>query len=166
MKELGSYLRRTRIENGVNLEEAADDMNISVTQLESIESGNTRAFKDVYKLKQQIKMYAKYLGLNPDKVIDEFNEFLFEHTSKISLDDIRIAREKEESKEQENKIKSPYTIEHKRKINIWPIVGIVGGILILITIITILVVHHVSKTSPRTSELKNIIKVNEVGGLI
>ena len=101
MKELGSYLRRTRIENGVNLEEAADDMNISVTQLENIESGNTRAFKDVYKLKQQIKMYAKYLGLNPDKVIDEFNEFLFEHTSKISLDDIRIAREKEESKEQE-----------------------------------------------------------------
>ena len=164
MKELGSYLRRTRIENGVNLEEAADDMNISVTQLENIESGNTRAFKDVYKLKQQIKMYAKYLGLNPDKVIDEFNEFLFEHTSKISLDDIRIAREKEESKE--HKIKSPYTIEHKRKINIWPIVGIVGGILILITIITILVVHHVSKTSPRTSELKNIIKVNEVGGLI
>ena len=47
MKELGSYLRRTRIENGVNLEEAADDMNISVTQLENIESGNTRAFKDV-----------------------------------------------------------------------------------------------------------------------
>ena len=86
MKELGSYLRRTRIENGVNLEEAADDMNISVTQLENIESGNTRAFKDVYKLKQQIKMYAKYLGLNPDKVIDAFNEFLFEHTSKISLE--------------------------------------------------------------------------------
>ena len=86
--------------------------------------------------------------------------------SSMNLDDIRIAREKEESKEQENKIKSPYTIEHKRKINIWPIVGIVGGILILITIITILVVHHVSKTSPRTSELKNIIKVNEVGGLI
>ena len=26
MKELGSYLRRTRIENGVNLEEAADDI--------------------------------------------------------------------------------------------------------------------------------------------
>ena len=97
MKELGSYLRRTRIENGVNLEEAADDMNISVTQLENIESGNTRAFKDVYKLKQQIKMYAKYLGLNPDKVIDEFNEYLFEHTSKISLDDIMEAKKKKES---------------------------------------------------------------------
>ena len=166
MKELGEYLKRTRISNGVSLTEACEDLEFSTSHLENIESGNTRAFKDVYKLKQQIKMYAKYLGLNPDKVIDEFNEFLFEHTSKISLEDIRIAREKEESKEQENKIKSPYTIEHKRKINIWPIVGIVGGILILITIITILVVHHVSKTSPRTSELKNIIKVNEVGGLI
>ena len=74
MKELGSYLRRTRIENGVNIEEAAQDMNISVTLLENIEDGNTRAFKDVYKLKQHIRFYAKYLGLDPEKVADELME--------------------------------------------------------------------------------------------
>ena len=118
MKELGSYLRRTRIENGVNLEEAAQDMNIPVTLLENIEDGNTRAFKDVYKLKQHIKFYAKYLGLDSEKIIEEFNDFLFEHTSKISLEDIKKARLKAESSEEKSKIKSPYTIERKEKINV------------------------------------------------
>ena len=30
-----------------------------------------------------LKSDAKYLGLNSDKVLDEFNNFLFQHTSKI-----------------------------------------------------------------------------------
>ena len=162
MKELGGYLKRTRIENGVNLEEAADDMNISVTQLENIESGNTRAFKDIYKLKQYIKVYAKYLGLNPDKIIDEFNDFLFEHTSQISLDDIKEAKEKQEQEETKNKIKSPYTIEHKRKINWWPIIGFISSFLLIIAIIVCIIVHNITKPTPRTSELKNINIKDEV----
>lgn len=88
MKELGEYLKHTRISNGVSME-AAEDLELSTSQLENIENGNVRAFKDVYGLKQYIYQYAKYLGLNPEKVVDEFNGFLFEHTSKISLDDIK-----------------------------------------------------------------------------
>ena len=88
MKELGEYLRSTRLDNGVSIDEAAEDLDLSVSQLENIEKGNVRAFKDVYGLKQYVRQYAKYLGLDPEKVIDEFNEFLFEHTSKISLEDI------------------------------------------------------------------------------
>lgn len=114
MKELGAYLKETRINNGVDLEEAAIDNNLSTSQLENIESGNIRAFKDVYKLKEYIKNYSKYLGLDPAEVADEFNEFLFEHTSKISLDDILEAKKKIEEKE-ENRIKSPYTKEYKQK---------------------------------------------------
>ena len=88
MKELGEYLKRTRISNGVSLTEACEDLEFSTSHLENIESGNVRAFKDVYELKEDIKVYAKYLGLDSEKVIDEFNNFLFQHTSKISLDDI------------------------------------------------------------------------------
>ena len=98
MKELGDYLKRTRISNGVSLAEAAEDLDLSTVQLENIESGNIKAFKDVYDLKEDVRQYAKYLGLNPEKVIDEFNGFLFEHTSKISLDDIKMARKKMEEK--------------------------------------------------------------------
>ena len=106
MKELGAYLKETRINNGVDIEEAAADNNLSTSQLENIESGNVRAFKDVYKLKEYIRNYSKYLGLDPTEVADEFNDFLFEHTSKISLEDILEAKKKIEEKE-ENKIKSP-----------------------------------------------------------
>ena len=102
MKELGQYLKETRINNGVSIDEAAQDLNIDGFLLESIEEGNTRAFKDVLSMKDKIKDYAKYLGLKPEEVIDEFNDFLFEKTSKISLKDI-IDAEKDMNKKQEQK---------------------------------------------------------------
>ena len=58
MKELGDYLKHTRISNGVSVAEAAEDLELSTSQLENIESGNVRAFKDVYSLKEYIKQYA------------------------------------------------------------------------------------------------------------
>ena len=131
MKELGAYLKETRINNGVDIEEAAADNNLSTSQLENIESGNVRAFKDVYKLKEYIRNYSKYLGLDPNEVADEFNEFLFEHTSKISLDDILEAKKRIEEKE-EKKIQSPYTKEYKEKFNYRPLIYTVGIIAIII----------------------------------
>ena len=151
MKELGHYLKKTRISNGVSLEEAADDLELSASQLENIESGNTKAFKDVYDMRDYIKGYAKYLGLDPDMVIDEFNSFLFEHTSKISLDDIKEAQRKQEKKE-EKKVKSPYTKKYKDKFNFWPIIYVIGGAIIL-CIIVYLIVISTRKTITRDSEL-------------
>ena len=48
LKEIGEFLKTSRINNGVSIEEAADDLNLSVTQLENIEEGNIKAFKDLY----------------------------------------------------------------------------------------------------------------------
>ena len=109
MKELGEYLKKTRIGNGVSITEACEDLEFSTSHLENIESGNVKAFKDVYELRDSIRQYAKYLGLNSDKVTDEFNNFLFQHTSKISLDDILEAQKKKEEEQKEKKVKSPYT---------------------------------------------------------
>ena len=146
MKELGSYLKRTRISNGVSIAEAAEDLELSTSQLENIESGN------VYSLKEYIKQYAKYLGLNPEKVVDEFNGFLFEHTSKISLDDIRAAQKKLEEKEK--KKKSPYTIQYKKKISVLPIIcGILA--FILFVLIIYLIISNANKAPTRVDELKS-----------
>lgn len=120
MKELGAYLKRTRISSGLSITEVAEDLELSTSHLENIESGNVRAFKDVYDLKELVKQYAKYLGLDPEKVVDEFNGFLFEHTSKISLDDIRAAQKKETKK----KIKSPYTQERKKNLKCGRLLGL------------------------------------------
>ena len=89
MKELGEYLKSARIKNGVSLTEVSEDLNLSTALLENIESGNVRAFKDIYELRDNIKKYAKYLGVETDKVNEQFNDFLFEKTSKISASDIK-----------------------------------------------------------------------------
>ena len=160
MKELGEYLKHKRIENGVSITEACEDLEISTSHLENIESGNIRAFKDVYELRDLVKSYAKYLGLDTEKVLDEFNSFLFEHTSKISIDDIlNYQKEKDESR----KVKSPYTKEYKEKFNIWPIFNYFL-ILILILGILYLIINHIHKEPNRVNELKEYKEdiINEI----
>lgn len=148
MKELGAYLKRTRISSGLSITEVAEDLELSTSHLENIESGNVRAFKDVYDLKELVKQYAKYLGLDPEKVVDEFNGFLFEHTSKISLDDIRAAQKKETKK----KIKSPYTQERKKEFKMWPVIGIIVFFVIVFLVIYA-IVSNINKAPARVDEL-------------
>ena len=158
MKELGYYLQDTRRSNGVSLEEAASDLNVDLSYLENIESANVRAFKDVYYMRELIREYAKYLGLSEEKIQNEFNDFLFEHTSKISLDDIMEAKKKKEEEERlENtkKIQSPYTKEYKRKIKKLPFV-LAGVIFLLAIIISIVVIKTINREPAVTSELKGI----------
>ena len=153
MKELGEYLKRTRISNGVSITEACEDLEFSTSQLENIESGNVKAFKDVYDFKDSIKAYAKYLGLDPDKVVDEFNAFLFQHTSRISLDDIQALKKQKE--EGEKKVRSPYTKEYKEKVNLWPVFYVILGCLLIIGI-AYLIVSNINKVPTQTDELKGI----------
>ena len=152
MKELGEYFRTTRIKNGVSLEEAAEDLSMSCSQLENIESGNERAFEDIYKLKEYVRSYSKYLGLKPEEVQDEFNDFLFEKTSKISLDDIKAARKKQEALE-EKKVKSPYTKVYKEKFNFFPlIVGLI--VVVCVSLIVFVIIKNIDREEVRDSELK------------
>ena len=155
MKELGEYLKQTRIGNGVSVTEACEDLELSTSQLENIESGNVKAFKDIYELRDYIKLYAKYLGLNSDKVIDEFNNFLFQHTSKISLDDILAAQKKKEEEVRDRKVKSPYTKEYKEKVNFMPIIYMILGVLVFIAILY-LIISSINKAPERVDELKGV----------
>ncbi len=157
MKELGEYLKDTRLQNGVSIEEAAEDNFLSAAQLENIENGNVKAFKDVYKLKEYVKNYAKYLGLDPNKVVEEFNDFLFEHTSKISLDDILEAQKKLEQEEEVKKIKSPYTKEYKNKVNYKPII-LTFCISVLIILLVYVLLSMLSEKKPKSNVLSSKYK--------
>ena len=119
MKEIGAALKEQRENTGLSLEEVASDLKLRPSQIENIEAGNMDAFKDVFYLKYFIKEYAKYLGLSYDDLIDEFNEYIFDYTSKISLDDIKKAAKKESKKDKKQKrIASPYTIERRRRMSL------------------------------------------------
>ena len=106
MKEIGLKLKEKREENGVSVEEAAEDLKMRPSQIISLESGRKEDFKDILFLKYFIRDYAKYLGLDGEKMLDEFNEFLFDFTSKIPIEEIEKAKE---SKGNNKKVISPYT---------------------------------------------------------
>lgn len=111
MKEIGEKLKESRENIGISIEEAAEDLKLSPEQVENIEEGKVEAFQDIFDLKYFIRDYAKYLGLNKEELVDEFNEYLFDYTSKLSLEDIK--KEVRAKKEDSHKIHSPYTIERK-----------------------------------------------------
>ena len=132
MKEIGEKLKETRESIGISIEEAAEDLKIRPAQLENIEEGNKDAFKDIFYLKFFIRDYAKYLGLNYDEMVEEFNEFLFDYTSKLSLDDIKKASKQTKPIK---KIASPYTLEGKKQRSIpsfviYILIGIIGCIIV------------------------------------
>ena len=92
MKNIGLKLKEKRIQNGLSIDEVAEDLKLRPSQIESIEEGRKDDFKDIFYLKYFIRDYAKYLGLDSDKMLDEFNEYLFDETSKIPVDMIKEAK--------------------------------------------------------------------------
>ena len=138
MKEIGEKLKNTREEIGISIDEAAEDLKLRPSQIENIESGNLEAFKDVFYLKYFIRDYSKYLGLDYEKMVDEFNEYLFDYTSKISIEDIKKAKKTVKPIEPIKKISSPYTLDYKKKRTL-PSFILYGIIVLLVAIIIYLV---------------------------
>ena len=91
MKEIGEYLRGLRVNHGVSVEEAASDLNVSKDDISNLEDGITRAFKDIFILRDLVNEYAKYLGADTDKVNDEFNDFITKRGFNLYRGDIGIA---------------------------------------------------------------------------
>ena len=142
MNEIGERLKEARESMGISIEEAAEDLKIKPSQLIDIEEGKRDAFKDILYLKYFIRDYSKYLGLDYEAIVEDFNEFVFDYTSKISIDDIKKTNEKNNKKVK--KIISPYTIDNEKrnKIPISIIVGIIIITLCLITFIVLSIVMH------------------------
>ena len=159
MKEIVEKLKEARESMGITIEEAASDLKIRASQIESIEDGDKDAFKDIFYLKMFIKNYSKYLGLDYDKMVEEFNEYLFDFTSKISIDDIKKAEKekiKKEKKLKSVKIASPYTVEkQEHKV---PRFLIVIGIVFLVVILVYIAILLFTKND---EEITNTIVYNE-----
>ena len=153
MKEIGENLRENRKKNGVSLEEASNDLGINILELESLENGNFVKIKDVYDLKNTIKTYAKYLGLNDLEILDEFNDYLFEKTSRISILDIKKVKE-----ETKKKISSPYTNIKPSRYNFAPLV-LAMVILVFISLVIYIGLSLVKKDEVPDRELLGNMEV-------
>lgn len=142
MNEIGEDFKNARVSAGLSIEEASNDNDIPIEALEQIEAGSIGSFKDIFLLKEYISSYAKYLGMDPNKVIDTFNEYMFEYTSKIPLGDLEKAIEEKERQDRieeqtmDIKILSPY-LKPKRENYIikYILIALVIIILAAITVI-------------------------------
>ena len=136
MIEIGQMLQEARDKTGVSVEEAAQDLNIRPVLLRELEEGNISSFDDIFYVKEFLSNYAKYLGLDKDDILDDFNEYLFEKTSRIPLDAIKkISNEKElEKTKEQNIVTSPYTtnIKIKKTFSFLKLFIFIGIVLLLV----------------------------------
>ena len=92
------------------------------------------------------KLHGEY----QEKIMDEFNEFFFEETSKIPIDEIeKASREKQREKSMEKKVVSPYTMSEKPKSKFRSIiVGLIIALLLFL-IIYIVITNYVIPNTHR-----------------
>lgn len=154
MKEIGERFEEAREAVGISTEEASSDLKVDEEQIQNIEAGNIKAFENVVSLKYLIRDYSKYLGLDAEEMLDEYNEYLFDCTSKISLEDIKAAKRKLAKQTEgvkEKEIKSPYTkFKEKSTVPIWIWVSI--GMIILICTCA-LVFYFVGNETPKEEDI-------------
>ena len=111
MKEIGDIFKEKREEIGITIEEVSSDLKIDSVLIDNLEDGNDRVFKDILELKEVIKAYSKYLGLDEEEILEDYQDYVFSKTSKISVFDIKEGIENTKKEEElEKKIKSPYTL--------------------------------------------------------
>lgn len=144
MNEIGTLFRVTREEAGVSIAEASKDLDIKEVILENIEDGNIGCFKDIFVLKDYIYNYSKYLGIDADKIIDEFNEYMFEYTSKIPLKEIeRQIEEQNNGKVEKKEISSPYT-KVSKKYNKSLYVFLYTAIILLVLVLVVWSIRQIT----------------------
>jgi len=142
MKDIGERFKEKRESMGVKVREVCNDLGITEAQLENLEDGNINAFKDIFFLKELIKKYARYLDVDEEETINEFNEFVFDYTSKIPVKELtEQLKEIEEKEKEEKKVYSPYTrmVKQKEKNNN-TLIYIILGILIVIFIVAVVLI--------------------------
>ncbi len=141
MKDIGNIFKEKREEIGITIEEAAADLKLDSVLIDNLEDGNDRVFKDVLEIKDTIKVYAKYLGLNSDEILNEYDGYLFEKTSKISVSDIKEGLEKT-LPPQEKKVKSPYTIGNFEENKDKNMIIILSAVLLFILVIMYFIIKN------------------------
>ena len=99
---------------------------------------------DIFFLKELIKKYATYLNVNEEELMEDFNDFVFDYTSKIPVEEIeqKVKEiEKLEEKETRKRISSPYTRKKVRNAKMKP-VYFFSVITVILVSITLIIFYH------------------------
>jgi cytoskeleton protein RodZ len=90
LKEFGRILKEERIRQGLELSEVMDKTKISRLSLEAIEEGNERGLPHPVYAKGFVKNYAKFLGLDADKMSNTLAQ-IYEFPDDSGYDELILA---------------------------------------------------------------------------
>lgn len=162
MEGIGNALKSAREKSGVSIEEASKDINIKSVILENIESGSIGCFKNIYELKDYLEIYAKYLGLNTEHIMNEFNEYMFEYTSKIPLKEIEKKVMEQNKEKLTETVVSPYSKPMKKyPVKIYIIIYATIFALVIIIMIWSIFQLTSSKMTHSTTNTISFLGVNK-----
>jgi len=74
MKELGKLLKQQRLAKKLDFDDIQNETKVQVKYLEAIEEGDEKAFPASVYYKSFVRTYAKYLGLNSETLLQEYEE--------------------------------------------------------------------------------------------
>ncbi len=97
MNEYGTILRITREKLGITLEKASQDTKISVQKLIALETMQKESFPAETYLKGTLMLYARYLRLDPSKVL-ELLELNAMHEKPVEFDLISLQQNKKKKR--------------------------------------------------------------------
>lgn len=156
MKEIGEAFKEAREKIGLSIDEVCNDLDVTPAQIDNLEAGSINAFKDVFFLKDLIASYAKYLNLDQNGLVEEFNAYMFDYTSRIPIDEILSKTKELELKEKDTKkIISPYTKKSKEvKKGRWVMVGVIT--IVAISVLGLIVYSFVDKNADERSKISYV----------
>jgi len=93
LNTIGSRLKQIRLSKGVSLEEVYKQTKIHVDVLKAIEDNKLETFSAVY-MKGFLKIYAQYLGLSSQEIIEEYQASCLLKDEAILRDDMTEVKNK------------------------------------------------------------------------
>lgn len=84
MNELGHILREARETKGYTLEDVQEEIRINAKYLKSLENGDYNALPTPVHVRGFLRNYARFLGLDPQPLLDRYESYLSRPPSKAT----------------------------------------------------------------------------------
>ena len=101
------------------------------------------------------------MNLDEDDIMDKFNDFMFNYTSRIPVEDILEQTREinlQEAKNTENKIVSPYTIKRKSRNGIKYAIIYILSVIILVILVILIVKYFTDQKVQELNRLDYIVE--------
>jgi len=151
MENTGEKLKKIRLEKGISLEEVQKKTRIHLNILKAIEGQSLTNLSPIY-LKGFLKIYCKFLGVDPAEYITDYRESSYKVSEKAASKAEKTVQVKEEKKVfKAPAIKLPSLRLTKKAINV--LVFLVIIMLLWVLLFNFVKFLHSRKSNPRKTRI-------------